>query len=409
MTALMELLGDPQVAYPSVHIAGTNGKTSTARMVDALLRAVNLRTGRYTSPHLESMTERICIDGEPISEQAFVDTYHELTPYLEMVDRRFPSRLSFFEAVTGMAFAAFAAAPVDVAVVEVGMGGRLDATNIVRAPVSVVTPVDLDHQAHLGNTIAQIASEKAGIIKSGQTAVLSRQHPDAAEVLSARAREVGADVVRECVDFAVRERRIAVGGQLLTIAGLRRTYPEVFLPLHGEFQASNAAVALAAVESFLSEEHPLDVELVREAFAGISSPGRLEVVRATPTVIVDASHNPAGAAVTARALQEEFAFSRLIGVVGALADKDVRGILAALRPALSELIATRSSSHRALSPADLARQAEEFFDRSAVVAVDRLDEALDLALARASDGEGIGVLVTGSVVTAGEARRLLRR
>ncbi|ABK52515.1 FolC bifunctional protein [Acidothermus cellulolyticus 11B] len=415
MTALMELLGDPQLAYPSIHIAGTNGKTSTARIIDALLRALNLRTGCYTSPHLESITERILLDGEPISDEVFVATYDELTPYFELVDARFPTRLSFFEAVTGMAFAAFAAAPVDVAVVEVGMGGRLDATNIIHAPVAVITPIDLDHQAHLGSTIAAIAGEKAGIIKSDQTVVVAAQHDAAAQVLRRRAEEVGARLVTEGVDFAVTERKPAVGGQLVTIRGVRGEYPELFLPLHGAHQAGNAAVSLAAVETFLSPEHALDIDLLRDAFAGVRSPGRLEIVRTKPTVLVDASHNPAGARVTAATLASEFAFERLIGVIGTLADKDVPGILTAFAPVLSEVIVTRSSSHRAIDPVDLATQAEAVFGPEKVTLVPRLDEALQVALRRAAEadagglGSGVGVLVTGSVVTAGEARRLLRQ
>ena len=411
MTALMHALGDPHLAYPVVHVGGTNGKTSTARMVDALLRALGLRTGRYTSPHLESITERICLDGEPISAGAFVDHYEQVTPFFDIVDAQSDIRLSFFEAMTGLGFAVFADAPVDVAVVEVGMGGRLDATNIVPAPVSVITPIDLDHMAHLGDTIAAIAGEKAGIIKPDQTLVMSLQPVDAADVLLRKAVEVGATVAREGLEFGVVSRDNAVGGQLLSMQGLHARYDEVFLPLFGRYQASNAACALAAVEAFTGTEHPIDAEIVRTAFASVRSPGRLEVVRSSPTVLVDATHNPAGARATVEALGEAFAFRRLVGVVATLGDKDVGGMLEAFEPFLASVVVTENSSPRAMPVDDLAAVAVEVFGP------DRVEVESDLAAAIATaveiaeeDAEfgGGGVIVTGSVVTAGEARTLLR-
>jgi dihydrofolate synthase/folylpolyglutamate synthase len=412
MTALMHALGDPHLAYPVVHVAGTNGKTSTARMVDALLRALDLRTGRYTSPHLESITERICLDGEPISPEAFVDHYDQVAPFFDIVDAQSDVRLSFFEAMTGLGFAVFADAPVDVAVVEVGMGGRLDATNVVPAPVSVITPIDLDHMAHLGDTIAQIAGEKAGIIKPSQTAVMSLQHVDAAEVLLRKAADVGATVAREGLEFGVVSRDNAVGGQVLRLQGLHATYDEVFLPLFGRHQASNAACALAAVEAFTAAEHPIDPEIVRAGFASVRSPGRLEVVRSSPTVLVDATHNPAGARVTVDALREAFAFRRVVGVIATLGDKDVVGILDAFEPFLTSVVVTENGSPRAMPVDELAAVAVE------VLGPDRVDVESDLAAAIATaveiaeeDAEfgGAGVIVTGSVVTAGAARALLRR
>jgi dihydrofolate synthase/folylpolyglutamate synthase len=412
MTALMDALGDPHLAYPVVHIAGTNGKTSTARMIDALLRAFDVRTGRYTSPHLESITERICIDGEPLTPERFVETYDELVPFFDLVDAVNETSLSFFEAVTGMAFAAFADTPVDVAVVEVGMGGRLDATNIVRAPVAVITPVDLDHQAHLGNTIAAIAAEKAGIIKADQTVVVAAQHPDAVNVLLAKASEVGATAIREGFDFGVIRRENAVGGQVLALRGLHAVYDEIYLPLYGGYQASNAACALAAVESLVANDGPLDADLVRSAFAVVQSPGRLEVVRTSPTILVDATHNPAGARATVAALAESFAFRRLVGVIGALADKDVHGMLEIFEPFLAHVVVTQNSSTRAMDADELGELAIEVFGADRVDVTTRLDEAIELAVERAEeDAEfgGAGVLVTGSVVTAGEARRLLWR
>ncbi|MGW0372406.1 bifunctional folylpolyglutamate synthase/dihydrofolate synthase, partial [Streptomyces coeruleorubidus] len=250
IAALMDVLGEPQRSYPSIHITGTNGKTSTARMIEALLGAFELRTGRYTSPHVQSITERISLDGAPISPERFIETYQDIKPYIEMIDGQQEYRLSFFEVLTGMAYAAFADAPADVAVVEVGMGGSWDATNVIDGDVAVVTPIDLDHTDRLGTTHAEIASEKAGIVKQGATVILAQQPVDAAQVLLKKAVEVDATVAREGLEFGVVERQVAVGGQLVTLRGLGGEYPELYLPLHGAHQAHNAAVALAAVEAF---------------------------------------------------------------------------------------------------------------------------------------------------------------
>jgi len=413
MTALMDLMGDPHLAYPSVHIAGTNGKTSTSRMIDALLRSLDLRTGRFTSPHLESITERIAIDGEPISAALFVQTYDELAHFLELADSKGDIRLSFFEAVTAMAFAAFADAPVDVAVVEVGLGGRLDATNIVNAPVSVITPVDLDHMAYLGDTISAIAAEKAGIIKPDQQVIVAAQHPDAIDVIVSTAESVGAEALREGFQFGVIRRENAVGGQVLALRGLHGVYDEVFLPLYGGYQASNASCALAAVEAFAGVVEPLDADLVRAAFSTVQSPGRLEVVRTSPTILVDATHNPAGARATVAAIAESFAFRRLVGVVAVLGDKDADGMLEVLEGFLAHVVITQNSSSRSMPADDLAAIAVDIFGADRVDVATHLDEAISIAVERADEDDegefgGGGVLITGSVVTAGEARRLLK-
>lgn len=408
---LLDLLGDPQTGYPCVHVAGTNGKTTTTRLIDALLGGLGLSTGRYTSPHLESVTERIALGGEPLAAERFVAAYEDVEPYLPLADSKSDRRLSFFEVLTAMAFAVFADAPVDVAVVEVGLGGRWDATNVIDAPVAVVTPVDLDHMRLLGSTIAEIAGEKAGIIKSGAAAVLAPQAPEAERVLLARAREVGASPYRFGVDFGLRARSVAVGGQLISVAGLSASYDEFFLPLHGVHQAVNAACAVAGVEAFLGGR-PLEEEAVRAALAGASSPGRLEIVRRSPTVLLDAAHNPAGARALAAALTEGFAFRRLVAVVSVLADKDVGGLLAALEPVVDTLVVTTNSSPRALSAPELAAAAEQVFGADRVRLEPALDAALAQALRLADAGPsllgGAAVLVTGSVVTVGEARRLLR-
>src|SRR4051812_45030281 len=411
--AFTELLGDPQRAYPVIHLTGTNGKTSTSRMIDTLLRAHDLRTGRFTSPHVERMTERICVDGEPLSEEDFVRAFNDVAPYTHLVDQDADHPLSFFETVVGMAYAAFADAPVDVAVVEVGLGGSWDATNVVQAATCIVMPIGLDHVPMLGTTVAEVAVEKAGIIHPDAMVILAAQQPDAAEVLLRRCVEVGATVAREGLEFGVVDRQTAVGGQLVTLQGLAGTYDEMFLPLFGEHQAQNAACALAAVEAFLGggESRQIDPEAVREGLADARSPGRLEVVRTSPTVVLDAGHNPHGMSATVRALADAFSFTKLVGVVACLADKDVRGMLEVLEPALSSIVVTTNASPRALPVDDLFVLAVDVFGEDRVAAEDRLDDALDTAIAMADDEVeygGAGVLVTGSVVTVGEARTLLR-
>ena len=415
--ALVDLLGQPQRTYRSIHLTGTNGKTTTARMVDELLRGFGLRTGRFTSPHLSRITERIAVNGEPVSARTFVDAYRELVPYLDLVDGRFEIKLSFFEVMVALAYAIFADAPVDVAIVEVGLGGQWDATNVIDTDVAVVTPIDLDHTQLLGDTVAEIAKEKAGIIKPDATAVMAAQPADAAAELLRRAVDVGASVAREGLEFGVLDRRVAVGGQVMNLQGLGGVYDEVFLPLHGAYQAQNAALALAAVEALLgvgAASGPLDVATVREVFAAVRSPGRLEAVRAAPTVLVDAAHNPHGMAATVAAVGEAFDFRRLVGVVGVLADKDARAMLSVLEPVLDEIVITQNSSPRA-DPADqLAAVAVEVFGAERVTVEPRLDDALETAVRLAEESpdgvlSGAGVLVTGSVITAGEARTMLQQ
>ncbi len=414
--AFTELLGDPQRSYRAIHLTGTNGKTSTSRMIDALLRALDLRTGRFTSPHVERMSERISIDGEPLDDEAFVRAFNDVAPYTHLVDQAEAHPLSFFETVVGMAYAAFADAPVDVAVVEVGMGGSWDATNGIDADVAVVTPIAVDHANYLGGTTTEIAREKAGIIKPGSVAVLAQQTPEAAAVLLERAAEVGATVAREGLEFGVVSRAPAVGGQVITLQGLRGRYDDLFLPLYGAHQAQNAATALAAVEALIAapdgQSEPLGDDIVRGAFAEITSPGRLEVVRRSPTIVLDAAHNPHGAEATAAALDDSFQFDPLIGVIGVMGDKDAEGLLAAFEPHLARVVITQNSTDRALPADRLAEVAREVFGEDRVSVVPLLADAIDAAAALAeSDGNDAlssgAVLVTGSVVTVGEARLLL--
>ena len=412
--AFMELLGDPQRSLSAIHLTGTNGKTSTARMVEALVEAAGLRVGRFTSPHLESMTERISLDGQPLDEEAFVRAFNDIAPYTHLVDQEHDHPLSFFETVVAMAYAAFADAPVDAAVVEVGMGGAWDATNVIDARVAVLTPIDVDHAKYLGETPAAIAVEKVGIIKSGATVVCAVQPDEVMALVVERCAEVGATLLREGIDFGVASRVPAVGGQVMSLQGLRARYDEVFMPIYGAHQAQNAALALAAVEAFLGEE-ALDADLVAEAFAEVASPGRLEIIRRSPTIVLDAAHNPHGAAAVVAALEDSFTFSPLIGVIGVMADKDYEGLLSEFEPALAHVVCTQNTTDRAMPSGVLAEVARGIFGQDRVSETDSLADAIDQAAALAEAGgvfgEAIGsggVLVTGSVVTVGEARAMLR-
>ena len=412
--AFTELLGEPQSSFRVVHLTGTNGKTSTSRMIETLLRALDLRTGRFTSPHLERMSERISVDGEPLDDEAFVRAFNEIAAYTHLVDSEQDHPLSFFETIVGMAYSTFADAPVDVAVVEVGMGGGWDATNVVDADVAVVLPVAVDHAKYLGDDAVTIAAEKAGIIKAGSIAILAEQTPEVAAVLLERATEVGATVAREGMEFGVLARTPAVGGQMLMLKGLRGTYDDVFLPLYGAHQAQNAAVALAAVEAFAGTD-PLDEDLVRAAFAEVTSPGRLEIIRRSPTILLDAAHNPHGAEAVGAALEDSFSFSPVVGVIGVMEDKDHEGLLNAFEPHLTYVVCTQNSTPRSMSAARLGRAAAEIFGEDRVSVVPDLAEAIDRAATLAEAGAAVdvsigagAVLITGSVVTVGEARTMLK-
>lgn len=413
IVALLDLLGNPQRAYPSIHITGTNGKTSTARMIDALLRAHEVRPGRYTSPHLTSVAERICLDGAPISDERFVETFTEVDVIAQLVDAQSANPVTYFELLTAMAFSAFADAPVDVAVVEVGMGGEWDATNVIDAPVAVITPIGLDHAEFLGDNITDIAKEKSGIIAEGATVISAIQEPAAAEILIARTVAQDATVAREGMEFGVLNRELAVGGQVVTLQGLGAVYDDIFLPLHGAHQAQNAALALAAVEAFLGvgAGKILDAQVVRQGFALASSPGRLERLRTSPTVLVDAAHNPAGLTVTLQAIEEAFSFRKLVAVFAVLGDKDARSMLEQLEAMVDEIVITQNSSPRALNVDELAAMAVDVFGPDRVEVCVRFDDAIDAAVRLTEDEgplAGAGVLVTGSVATVADARRLLQ-
>ncbi|WP_229076475.1 folylpolyglutamate synthase/dihydrofolate synthase family protein [Actinoplanes sp. DH11] len=413
---LMDVLGSPQRAYPAIHLTGTNGKTSTARMIDALLRAHGLHTGRYTSPHLETVRERISLDGESISEERLVTTYNEVAPLADLLDARNAEPLTYFDMTTAMAYATFADAPVDIAVVEVGLGGEEDATNVIEAGVCVLTPIGLDHTEWLGDTIEDIAWHKVGIIHRGATVITALQDEDAMRPILERCADMDATLAREGSEFGVIERAQAVGGQVLTLQGLGGVYDEIFLPLFGAHQAQNAALALAAVEAFLGAGpgKQLEADLVREGFAQVDSPGRLERVRSAPTILLDGAHNPHGMAATVTALEEEFTFRHLVAVVAVLGDKDVSGLLDLLEPVVARIVVTQNSSPRSMPVAELAQLATDIFGEDRVRVAENMPDAIEEAVVLAEEdtsGElsGVGVLVTGSVVTVADARKLLKR
>ena len=411
ISALVDILGSPQLTYPTIHVGGTNGKTTTSRMIDSLLFEMGLRTGRFTSPHLESYLERISINGQPIDAKELIFSFNDISPYLDLMDGKFDNPISFFEAITALAFAAFAEHPIDVGVIEVGMGGQWDATNVVAADVSVITPIGLDHMEYLGSTISEIAATKAGIIKENGFIVLAQQTPEAAVELLRRAAEVGADVAREGLEYSIDSRAIAVGGQLISITGLRGHYDDIFLPLHGKHQASNAAAALIAVEAFFGEQD-LDIDAVRAGFANVTSPGRCEVIHRDPTIILDAAHNPHGAKAIAETMQSEFTFDEVTGIVALMADKDALGILQELEPVMNLVIVTTNSSERSMNVADLSKLATQVFGADRVFAEETLEGAIDRAVkdsVRPLSDESLAILITGSVVTVGEARTAVRK
>ena len=413
IAALVDVLGSPQLSYPTIHIAGTNGKTTTTRVIDSLCFELGMRTGRFTSPHLESFLERISINGEPISVEGMIATYNDIALYLDLIDSKMPNKLSFFEAMCALSFVAFAEFPVDVGIFECGMGGEWDSTNVINAAVSVITPIGFDHMEYLGDTLEKIATTKSGIIKDGSFAVLARQEPEVAQVLMHKAATVDATPIREGIEYSVKSRALAVGGQLISIAGVYGEYNDLFLPLHGAHQAANAATAIAAVEVFAGESK-LDEEVVREALVNATSPGRCEIVMRNPTVIIDAAHNPHGAVSLKRTLADEFDFDAVIGVVAPMGDKDVEGILEEFENVMNRIIVTRNSSHRAASVDELYDSAIQIFGSERVSKSESLHfaiaEAIEQAkLENAVNDHNTAVVIAGSVVSAGESRAIVRK
>jgi dihydrofolate synthase/folylpolyglutamate synthase len=411
-----ELLGDPHLSYPVIHITGTNGKTSTARMIESIVRAHGLRTGLMTSPHLVTIRERIVIDGEPISPELFVANWNDVKPYIAMTDKELTDAgelpLTYFETLTVLALACFADAPVDVAVIEVGMGGEWDSTNIVDGQVAVFTPIAIDHAKQLGSTIAEIARTKAGIIKPSAAIVSSAQTPEARAELERAAELTESTLAVEGTRFRVTADTPAVGGQLISVQGIAGTYDDLFVPLFGAHQAHNAATAIVAVESFLGRgSQPLDEDVLSEGLAGATSPGRLQPIAQHPTVVVDAAHNPHGAQALAEALPVAFPSGHVVGVVGVLADKDARGVVRALAPVVDTFVVTQPPGERALDADSFAAIVVDEVGQERVVVEPDIAAALDEARSLAEDAEADDalVLVAGSIVMVGRVMDLVHR
>lgn len=411
----LEYLGDPQLTFKALHIAGTNGKTSTSRIADSLLSAQGHRVGRFTSPHLQQVTERISIDGQPISWSEFCEQYHDSKALIDLVESKTEAegigKLSFFEYLTVLAFQSYAAAPISVGVIEVGMGGRWDSTNVLDSPVQIITPISYDHQQWLGDTIEEIAAEKAGIIQAGASVIVGKQDPRAAQVIAQEAQKKQAKVYWEDIDFQVFDRRSAQGsGQVFSLRTPSATYLDLYLPLIGKYQASNAAAAIVAVET-LGGGKPLSDQVLESGLNTASSPGRLEILRTSPTVIADAAHNLAGAESLRQALEDDLSFSHLVGVFSAMTDKNIEGILSAVEPVMEQLVLTQMPGERAAQLSDLTAVAQDVFGEGRVHACQSLTQALDLAsgLAESSldPAKPGATVVFGSVVLAGHARDLL--
>lgn len=421
MHMILDLLGNPQDSFRVIHITGTNGKGSTARMAEALCRAYGMRTGLYTSPHLEHVNERIAIDGQRLSDDDFVELFNQMKDLIAMVDAKMDEigspRMSFFEVLTAMAIWKFADAPVDVAIVEVGMGGRWDATNVLNADAAVIGPIDMDHMAWLGNSVEEIAAEKVGIIKDNCTAIVSEQpHEDAVmPIIEAAAQAHHAQLVRDGQEARVVSRMPAVGGQMVTLQTPNGTYEDVPVDKFGEHQAHNALAALCAAEVVIPVNGALDGDLVAQALSTVQIPGRIEQIRSSPTIIIDGGHNVHAALALRAAVEENYDFTQLVGVIAMMEDKQVEEYLGILEPILSEVIVTENSWRDRVMPAqELKEIADRVFGPERVTCIENLPDAIQAAVDRVDSedelgvGYGHGVVICGSFVTAGDARILLK-
>lgn len=407
----VELMGDPQRSYRVIHITGTNGKTSTTRFIERILREHGLRTGRFTSPHLVQMTERIAIDGEPVSDQVFYEVWQDTKHVLEIVDAELAAageaRLTFFEAIAILGFAIFADAPVDVLVLEVGMGGLWDSTNVADGDVAVFTPIGIDHVDRLGHTLTEIATTKAGIIKPGAIVVSAAQDPEAMGILVERSAEIADELVVYGDRFEVTERKVDGFGQRFSVRGLATEYKDLFIPILGDYQVENAALAIASVEAFLGGGTlAITDDVIKVAIADASSPGRLQVLTRDPLLVLDAAHNPQGAETLKTAIETVFDTKTFVGVISVLAEKDARSILHILEPALSEIVITQSTSPRAIPLEELADAAVEIFGEHRVRTAFSVAQALEMAAEMVGEGIGDAIVVSGSITLIGDVLKL---
>jgi dihydrofolate synthase / folylpolyglutamate synthase len=398
--AVSELMDDPQLTYPTIHVTGTNGKTTIARAAADITCAHGVKSGLFTSPHLHTVRERLSVCGVEISEEEFAEEWVHLAPYLEVADGQEHGASTYFEAITALAFLWFADKPVGLAVIEVGMGGSWDATNLVAGDVAVIGEIGLDHP-ELGSSVQEVATEKAGIIKPGKMVVVREQPDEALKVVEARASDVGATVLLEGRDWDVTARLPAVGGQQFRIRGAHATYDELFLPMFGEHVVRNVAAAIVAVESILG--YRLDPDATRSAIGALRIPGRLEVVARSPLVVLDGAHNPAGAEALARALVEAFTWSRLHVVLAVSSNKDLDGVVTALAPMADVWYPASNESVRSFPAQHVAERVAAAGGR--VADLGTVEESL--AAARDAASEDDLILVTGSLYTVADARRAL--
>ena len=410
----VELLGDPQFAYRVVHITGTNGKTSTTRFIERILREHGLRTGRFLSPHLVKMNERMAIDGESISDERLVTVWNEIEPVLLLVDAELEaegeSALTFFEVLAVLGFAVFADAPVDVLILEVGIGGEWDSTNVANGDVAVFTPISLDHTDRLGNTLAEIATTKGGIIKPGAFVVSSPQPEEAETVLAKKAHDVAETYRPYGQGWHLISSEAVAGGTKFSVQGLAGAYHDLFLPVHGSYQAENAALALVAAEAFLGggEQRIMD-DIVRASFADVASPGRLQVISKEPLIVLDAAHNEGGALSLATSIRETFGAPYVVGVVSILAEKSSIDVLKQLEPVISELIITQSSSPRAIEIGELEQTAISIFGADRVRTSANPWYALELAKEILPKSGNSMIVVSGSITLVGDILKQLQR
>jgi len=404
------LLGDPQKSYRVIHVTGTNGKTSTTRFIERILREFGLRTGRFTSPHLVRLNERMAIEGEPVSDQALAEVWEDTEPLLAIVDAELEAagetKLTFFEALAVLGFAVFADAPVDVLVLEVGMGGEWDSTNVADGDVAVFTPISIDHAERLGGTIPEIAKTKAGIIKQDAIVLSSAQTPEALDVLRKRASDIAESFASYGDDFEVFNVSKEKSGQRFSVRTLAGEYEDLFIPLHGDYQVENAALAICAAEAFIGGgKQRIAEDVIRVALADFSSPGRLQVISREPLTIFDAAHNPDGARSLARALRDSFDSPRTIAVVSILEEKDAHGFFAELRQApVDQVIVTKSNSPRAMDIANLSNIAREYY--TTVTNAPSVFSAIEAAKKLvAPDG---AIVVAGSITLVGDALKNLQ-
>lgn len=406
ISALLNALGSPEQSFKSIHIAGTNGKTSSARMAQQILLELNLRVGLYTSPHLKHPSERILVDGQAISDQEFEDLFTKFEPILNLVEEKLVDQpLTFFEAITAMGFLHFSEVPIEVGVIEVGLGGRWDATNLVSSEISVITPISFDHKDYLGETLAKIAFEKAGILKPDTIAIIAEQHPEAAKVIENELLEKQVKAFWQNKDYFISKRELAHGGQIFDLTTPYGSHKEIYLNLFGDFQVQNAATAICATEAFLGER--LDSDLLRNAIKKVKSPGRLEIMSRNPTVLVDASHNPEGVRVTRAAIEESFSFEEVVLVLGVMKDKEIVEMLKNLDNFASRVICTQITSERALSAQDLAKLAKNQLTISEVSFEVDIKNALAAAIEYAKDQKSFGVVIMGSIALAGAVKELI--